>query len=158
MKPTPKHLRPRWRYLAVEIEGTPGSRLTRSSFERALQDAICQLFGDVGYAETRIRLYAFTKQHHRAEAVIRTKRGSEGITRAGLACIHSLEGAPLRIMVRGISGSVRGCEEKFLPRDQEIMGETSVVFDNKNRYAFKCGDEIDINVNDLYVSATILDT
>lgn len=157
MKPTPKHLRPRWRYLAVEIEGFPDCELKRDTVKRALNDAIDELFGDSGNAKTRFRIFSFIANAHRAEAVIRTHRDAIAITRAGLACIDSVTDDPVRVFVRGISGTVRSCEEKFLGRDQELIRETAVVFDGVNRHAVKAGDEIDIKVNDGYVGATTLD-
>jgi len=48
MKHLPKHIRPRWRYLAVEIEAAPDADIDRGAFQRALWYAAGNLLGDVG--------------------------------------------------------------------------------------------------------------
>ena len=48
MKHLPKHLQPRWRYLAVGIETLPEATIARGPFQRELWYAAQNLVGDVG--------------------------------------------------------------------------------------------------------------
>ncbi|TKX77234.1 ribonuclease P, partial [Halorubrum sp. SD626R] len=48
MKHLPKHLRPRWRYVAVGIETWPDADVGRRAFQRALWYAAGNLVGDAG--------------------------------------------------------------------------------------------------------------
>ncbi|ELK49519.1 ribonuclease P protein component 2, partial [Haloferax sp. BAB-2207] len=51
MKHLPKHLRPRRRYLAVEVETWPDADLARGPFQRELWYAAQNLYGDAGSAD-----------------------------------------------------------------------------------------------------------
>jgi len=46
MKHLPKHLQPRWRYLAVELECWPDADVDRGTFQRHLWYAAQNLLGD----------------------------------------------------------------------------------------------------------------
>jgi len=59
MKHLPKHLRPRWRYLAVEIETWPDTEIDRRAFQRALWYAAGNLVGDSGSADADLTLLSF---------------------------------------------------------------------------------------------------
>ena len=51
VKHLPKYLRPRWRYLAVELESWPDADVDRRSFQRELWFAAQNLLGDAGSAD-----------------------------------------------------------------------------------------------------------
>jgi len=59
MKHLPKHLRPRWRYVAIDLEAHPDASLSRGSFQRALWYAAGNLLGDAGSADADLKLLTF---------------------------------------------------------------------------------------------------
>ncbi|NIX22564.1 MAG: ribonuclease P, partial [Actinobacteria bacterium] len=50
MSPLPKHLRPRYRYLAVALEAWPDAELDRPGFQAAIEAGVRALSGDEGLA------------------------------------------------------------------------------------------------------------
>ena len=52
MKHLPKHLQPRWRYLAVELEAWPDADFDRRDFQRSVWFAAQNLLGDVMFFGT----------------------------------------------------------------------------------------------------------
>jgi ribonuclease P/MRP protein subunit POP5 len=157
VKHLPKHLRPTWRYLGVGIESWPNAEIDRGAFQRELWYAAGNLYGDAVSAEADLRLLHFRYEDGEGEAVVRTRRGLEGETRAALACISGIGGAPVGLVVRGISGTVRGCEEKYIRGRPEESGETTVAFAGEERSAVARGDLIDVRVDGTFVGATDLD-
>ncbi len=157
MKHLPKHLRPTWRYLAVGIESWPDVEIDRGAFQRELWYAAGNLYGDAGSAEADLRLLHFRFDAGEGEAVVRSRRGREGETRAALACTSTIGDAPVGLWVRGISGTVRGCEEKYIRGRPEESGETTVAFAGEERPAVARGDLIDVRVDGTFVGATDLD-
>jgi ribonuclease P/MRP protein subunit POP5 len=114
MKHLPKHLRPRWRYLAVRLETAADAALSRRAFQRAVWYAAGNLLGDAGSAEADLRVIRFRFSDGTGEAVVRVRRGETGPARAALACVDAVDGDPVGVEVRGVSGTVRACDEKFL--------------------------------------------
>jgi len=115
MKHLPKHLRPRWRYLAVELETEAGVDLERPAFQRAGWYAAGNLLGDAGSADADLRVlrYRFDDETGRGEAVVRARRGEVSPARGALACVHAVNDPPVGPWIRGTSGTVRGCEAFF---------------------------------------------
>jgi ribonuclease P/MRP protein subunit POP5 len=144
MKHLPKHLRPRWRYLAVELESAPGVELHRGQFQGALWDAAGSLLGDPGSADADLRVLGFSFAECTGEAVVRARRGEVGRARAAVACVSSIEGHPVRVRVRGVSGTVRACEEKYMGGPENVSDEKRVVFRNADRRAVERGDLLDV--------------
>lgn len=157
MPPLPKHLRPRWRYLAVCIETHPGADVTRRSFQAAAWRAARDLFGDDGAAGLDLIIVRFTAGDGAAEAIVRTRRGETDDARAALATIRSVDGDPVGLRVAGISGTVRACEEKYLGRRAELTEQRTVTFDDAERRAAVRDDRVDVRVDGLEVGATTLD-
>ena len=114
MKHLPKHLRPRWRYLAVRLEGRPGVGLSRGTFQRECWFAAQNLVGDVGSAELDLTVVDFEFEGDEGYAIVRTRRGESERARAVLACVDTVDGSDLGVRVAGVSGTVRACREKFL--------------------------------------------
>lgn len=114
MKHLPKHLRPRWRYLAVGLESAPDADLDRSAFQGELLDATRTLLGDPGSAEVALSVLDFAFADGAGHAVVRTRRGEVERARAVVACLHEVGDVPVGVHVRGVSGTVRACEEKYL--------------------------------------------
>jgi ribonuclease P/MRP protein subunit POP5 len=150
----PKHLRPRYRYLAVEIDAWPDAALDRDAFQAAVWDAARGLLGDAESAAVGGRVVAFAAAGGTAEAVVRAHRGTVGRARATLACIDAGDGDPVGVRVRGTSGTIRACEERHLGRASEGVGTSTVEFDEAERTAVDRGDAIDVRVGDGYVGAT----
>lgn len=157
MSPLPKHLRPRYRYLAVTLETWPDAPVDREAFQSALSGAVRHLFGDAGAASAGPRVIRFRFDRGAGSAVVRTRRDVVETTRAGVAAIDSVNGAALAVCVRGISGTVRGCEEKYLQRRQLRNRESTVVFEGADRPATVRGTRVDVHIEDAFAGATDLD-
>ncbi|WP_227373867.1 Rpp14/Pop5 family protein [Haladaptatus halobius] len=157
MKHLPKHLRPRWRYLAIGLESWPDADIDRRSFQRSVWFAAQNLLGDAGSADADLKVLGFEFRDGEGEAIVRTRRGHTDDARAALACIDGVHGDSVGVFVRGISGTVRGCEEKYLGRRRELSGERSVVFADAERPAVVRNDLFDVRVDSAFVGATELD-
>lgn len=112
MKHLPKHLRPHWRYLAVEVAAD--ADLSRGAFQRAVWYAAGNLLGDAGSADADLRVLRFDFDDGTGAAVVRARRGEVGPARAALACVHEVNGSSVGVWVRGVSGTIRACEERHL--------------------------------------------
>ena len=114
MKHLPKHLRPGRRYLAVGLESRVGASIERRDFQRAVWIAAQSLLGDPGSAAAGLDVIRFRFENGRGEALVRVRRGEVEPARAALACVADVDGEPLGVHVRGVSGTIRGAREKFL--------------------------------------------
>jgi ribonuclease P/MRP protein subunit POP5 len=157
VKHLPKHVRPRWRYLAVELESHAGTEIDRRSFQRALWFATQNLIGDVGSAALDTNLFEFRFEDGDGTAVIRVRRGEVGRLRAVLATIDEIDGRPVGLFVRGVSGTVRACEEKYIRRPQVESEERTVAFADASGPAVIRNDRVDVELPDGRVGATALD-
>lgn len=118
----PKHLRPRWRYVAVAVE-TDGAGLDRAAFERAARTAARTLLGEPGAADARLDPIDFERvagPDDGAEwrAILRVRRGEVEPARAALACVHAVDGVPVGVRVLGVSGTLRACRRRYGPEDE----------------------------------------
>lgn len=171
MKHLPKHLRPRWRYLAVEIESTPGAAFDREAFQRALWYAAGNLLGDPGSADADLSVVRFrqggtdaapgratdAEQGAEAVAAVRVRRDEVPRGRAVVACVDAVAGTPVRTRVRGTSGTVRACEEKYLKPPRAGTRDRTVAFAGTDRPAWTRGRRVDIELTDGVTGATELD-
>ena len=157
MKHLPKHVRPRWRYLAVELESWAGAEIDRRAFQRALWFSAQNLLGDAGSAELDGSLFGFEFTDGDGTAVVRARRGEVERLRAVLAAIDTVDDNPIGVRVRGVSGTVRACEEKYIRRPKVKSEERTVAFANADRAAVIRDDRIDIDGPDGRVGATALD-
>jgi ribonuclease P/MRP protein subunit POP5 len=157
VKHLPKHLRPRWRYLAVELESWPDAEIDRGAFQRALWFSAQNLLGDAGSAELDGSLLGFEFSDGDGHAVVRARRGAVEELRAAVAAIDEVDGQPIGVRVRGVSGTVRACEEKYIRRPTERTEERTVAFAGADRSAVVRNDRIDIDGPDGRVGATALD-
>jgi ribonuclease P/MRP protein subunit POP5 len=116
MRHLPKHLRPRWRYLAVGLETRPGASITQSGFQRAVWYAAGNLLGDAGSADADLRVlrFSFADGDGEGEAIVRVRHGEVGPARASLACVSAVDGHDLGLAVRGVSGTIRACRASYL--------------------------------------------
>ena len=158
VKHLPKHLRPRWRYLAVGLESWPEADIDRRGFQRELWFAAQNLLGDAGSADLDGSVLTFRLESGVGEAVVRARRGEVERLRAVLATVDAVDGHPLGVVVRGVSGTVRACEEKYIRGPSESFEKRTVAFDGSDRPAVVRGDRVDATVGDGRVGATALDT
>lgn len=153
----PKHLRPKWRYLAVGLETWPDAHLSRSDFQRSLWYAGQNLLGDPECASADLSVFEFGHRNGVGEAVVRTRRDTVEEARAAIACLDEIGGQEVGVFVRGVSGTVRSCEESYLGRGPEVSGENRVVFENADRPAVVRDGCVDIQVGDAQIGATDID-
>ncbi|WP_435064049.1 Rpp14/Pop5 family protein [Halobaculum sp. EA56] len=126
MRHLPKHLRPRWRYLAVGLESWPDADLTRGAFQREAWYAAQNLLGDPGSADADLTVVRFRFADGRGEALVRARRGEVDRARAALACVGEVDGRPVGIRVRGVSGTIRAGEERYLGDAGGLVDESTV--------------------------------
>lgn len=157
MKHLPKHLQPRYRYLAVDLESWPDLELDRSSLESRLQRSARELLGDAGVAATDLSIVRFDFDDGHGSAIVRTRREAVAATRAAIACVGSVEGAPIGLYVAGISGTVRACSEKYIGERPESVIERNVVYGSAERTAWCRDDRVDIRTDGAFLGATNLD-
>jgi ribonuclease P/MRP protein subunit POP5 len=154
VKHLPKHLRPRWRYLGVGIESWPTADFDRGDFQREVWYAAGNLLGDPGSADADLTVYGFAFADGRGDAVVRVRRGEVEPGRAALACLHEVGGAPVRVTVRGVAGTVRACEERYIRRPLESTDDRTVAFENADRPATARGPRVDVRVDSGFAGAT----
>ena len=157
VKHLPKHLRPRWRYLAVGVESWVDADIDRRAFQRKLWFAAQNLVGDAGSAALDSSVLHFSFEDGDGEAVIRVRRGEVERLRAVLATVDSVNGHRIGLSVRGVSGTVRACEEKYIRRPQVRIKERTVAFAGADRPAVVRNDRVDVDLPDGRVGATALD-
>jgi len=157
VKHLPKHLRQRWRYLAVELEAWPDAEIGRRAFQREVWFAAQNLVGDAGSAEVDLSVVRFSFGDGTGHAIVRARRGEVDRARAVLACLDGVDGAAVGVRVRGVSGTVRACEEKYIRRRPEPRYQRNVVFENAERRAVGRDGRIDVRADDAFVGATELD-
>ena len=157
MKHLPKHLQPRWRYLALALETWPDADLDRDDVQRALWYSAQNLLGDTGSAAMDLSLLGFDFDAGDGVALVRARRGTVDDARAAIACIDEIDGHEIGIRVRGVSGTVRACEEKYMGRGREASEQRYVVFDGAERSALVRGGRVDVRTDGACVGATTLD-
>ncbi|MFW5956588.1 MAG: Rpp14/Pop5 family protein [Halorhabdus sp.] len=154
MTPLPKHVRQRWRYLAIDLETWPDGTFDRRTFQRQVWFAAQNLLGDVGSARADLRVVRFTLEDGAGEAIVRTRRGAVEQARAIVACLDDVDGAPVGLRVRGVSGTVRACEEKYLGTGPEGTDHSDVAFAGADRPAVARNGRVDVRVENGFVGAT----
>ena len=157
MKHLPKHLQPRWRYLAIELETWPDAAIDRRAFQRETWYAAQNLLGDPGSARADMTVVRFDFAGKTGDTIVRVRRGETEPARAALSCIDEIDGAAVGIRVRGISGTIRAAEEKYLGRRGQDSEERNVVFGNEERVAVTCDGSADVRLDEAFAGATDLD-
>lgn len=157
MKHLPKHLQPRWRYLALGLESWPDAEVGRRAFQREAWYATQNLLGDPGSAAVDLSVLRFSLADGAGEAIVRVRRGETDRARAALACVDEVDGDPIRVRVRGVSGTVRAAEEKYMRGPSDDTEETRVAFRGADRRALRRGDRVDVETDGGFRGATRLD-
>ena len=153
MKHLPKHLRPRWRYLAVELESWPDAVLDRGDVQRAVWFAAGNLLGDPGSADADLRVVDYDYADGAGEALVRVRRGEVERARAALASVSEVADQPVRVTVRGVSGTMRAATENYLGRTADPSRETDVAFGDGSHSGVAHGDRVDVDCG-AWVGAT----
>jgi ribonuclease P/MRP protein subunit POP5 len=154
MKHLPKHLRPRWRYLAVALEGWPDASVGRGEFQRAVWFSAQNLLGDVGSAELDLSVVDFAFEDGDGHAIVRSRRGETDRARAVLACVDRVGETELGIRVVGTSGTIRACEEKYIGSQLESSDQRTVAFADADRPAVVRDGRVDVRMDGRFVGAT----
>jgi len=157
VKHLPKHLQPRWRYLAVRIESWPDADLDRDALQRELWYGAQNLVGDAGSAALDLSVMRFRVGEGGGQAVVRTRRGEVERARAVIACLGEVDGVPVGVRVGGVGGTVRACEEKYMGRGREDPDQRHVVFEDADRSASVWDGRVDVRTDDAFAGATTLD-
>lgn len=157
MKHLPKHLQPRWRYLAVALEAWPEAKIGRRAFQRELWYAGQNLLGDVGGAEADLRLLRFSLEKGSGGAIVRARRGEVDAARAALACVDEVDGQPVGLRVTGVSGTVDACSENYLGDATGNLTQRSVTVAAESRPAWGRNGALDVETPDGLLGATVDD-
>ncbi|WP_324757469.1 Rpp14/Pop5 family protein [Haloarcula sp. GH36] len=157
MKHLPKHLRPRWRYLAVAIESWPDVDIDRRAFQRSVWYAAQNLLGDIGSAKTDMNVVEFAFADGAGHAIVRVRRDHVDDARSALTALGDIDETQVGIRVRGTSGTMRACEEKYIGGPAEPPAQRQVVFEDVTRDAVVRGRRVDVRTNDAFAGATELD-
>ena len=124
MKHLPKHLQPRWRYLAVTLETWPDATLSRDAFQRHLWYAAQNLLGDPGAADADCSVIRFRHGGTTGDAIVRVRRGEVDAARGAVACVSRIEGQPVGVRVRGVSGTIRACLDRYWDGEDDATDES----------------------------------
>ncbi len=157
MKHLPKHLRPRWRYLAISVEAWPDASVGRRAFQREVWYAGQNLLGDPGSADADLTVVRFDFSDGVGEAIVRVRHGETEPARAAIACIDEIDGQQVGLALYGISGTIRAAEEKFLRGRGQVRAERNVVFENEERVAVPYDGSVDVRLDEAFAGATDLD-
>ncbi len=153
----PKHLRPRYRYLGVGIESWPDAELSRDRFQRQLWYAAQNLLGDAVAARLALSVRSFRLRDGVGEAIVRVRRGETERARAALACLETVDGEPVGLRVRGVSGTRRACEERYMRRSPQPVTQRRVVFGNAEQSGVLADGRVDVRTDDGFTGAATLE-
>jgi ribonuclease P/MRP protein subunit POP5 len=157
MKHLPKHLQPRWRYLGVAIETWADTTIDRRAFQREVWYTAQNLVGDAGSAEADLRVMRFSVRDGVGGAIVRVRRGTVDEARAVLACVDDVDGAPVGVRVRGVSGTVAACSESYLVTPTASSDQRTVAVEGSDRPARARDDIVDVTTPDGHLGATTRD-
>jgi ribonuclease P/MRP protein subunit POP5 len=149
----------------------PAADLHRRGCQRELWYAAQNLLGDVGSADVDLSVLGFAFDAPTGETVLRVHHGQVERARAVLACVDAVDGDPIGLAVRGVSGTVRACEQRYCPRlaagdsdEERYLGgpagrtdERTVAFDGAEHPAVIRDDRADVRGEAGYTGATRFD-
>lgn len=113
MKRSQPSLRPRHRYLAIEVSAP--REVSLEQLVRALRREVRDLFGDAGAAEMDLRVEEVVPlpaeglgNSWAGGGLLRTVREHVDRARAAVAVLREIEGRPAVARTLGVSGTIRG--------------------------------------------------
>ena len=154
MRHLPKHLRPRYRYLAVEIEARPAAALDRQAFQAAAWSAARGLLGDAQSAAVDLQVLEGDFWAGGGAAIVRVRRDRVQSARAALACVEAVAGEPVRVGVRGIGGTVRATERQYWGGPPGVTDTETVEFREAEWTAQFREDRVDLESGGQFVGVT----
>jgi ribonuclease P/MRP protein subunit POP5 len=157
MKHLPKHLQPRWRYLAVALETWPEAGVGRRAFQREVWYAGQNLLGDGGSADADLRVMRFSLEDGTGGAIVRARRGEVDAARAALACVDDVDGHPVGLRVTGVSGTVDACSENYLGCAAGFTTQSDVTVAGESRPAWRRAGALDIDTREGFLGGTVGD-
>jgi ribonuclease P/MRP protein subunit POP5 len=150
----PKHLRPRYRYLAVEIETWPDADLDRRDFQDAVWSSARTFLGEATSAAIDLQVIESDFWTGGGSVLVRVRRDTVEQARAALACVSSVSEQPVRVGVRGIGGTVRATESKYRDGPPAATETEPITYrGNPGRAVFR-RDRVDIDLDGTFVGAT----
>lgn len=107
----PPTLRPRARYLAYEV--ISDSKVEFTDVINAIWFSVISLLGELGMAETNIRVIKDSWNASKQLGLIRVGHTSVEPVRSALALANRIGETPVIIRVLGVSGTIKGAKKKF---------------------------------------------
>jgi ribonuclease P/MRP protein subunit POP5 len=98
----------RRRYLALQVHSE--ADITQAELSRAISDKIHLLYGVRGAAETDYRMIEYDQQPR--QGIIRCNHDRLTETRAALAHITTINGAPVSVQVVTVSGTIKSLRKR----------------------------------------------
>ena len=104
----PPSLRDRRRYLRFEM--ICAREIDKRELLKEIWNSLYALYGDVGASESKVWLIGYHKSEdtNNGVGILRCAHDKVDEVRASLACIHSVNDAPVGIRVIKISGTIKG--------------------------------------------------
>ena len=135
--------------------------MSRRDLQAALWESGRSLLGDPGSADADLTVLRFSFADGTGGAIVRARREEVTRARAAVACVDAVAGQPVGLTVRGVSGTVRACEENYLSERPQATSERTVAFGGAERPAVARGSRLDVHDrergDDGFTGATNLD-
>jgi RNase P/RNase MRP subunit POP5 len=107
----------RRRYLAIKVNIE--ADITQSEVSRAISDKIHLLYGVKGAAETNYRMIEYDQENR--QGIIRCNHDRLTETRAALAHITAIKGAPASVHVVTVSGTIKSLRKRLTQPEMETV-------------------------------------
>jgi ribonuclease P/MRP protein subunit POP5 len=141
----------------VGLETWPDATFDRRAFQRAVWASTRDLIGAVGSARVDPTVLRFDLAGGTGSAVVRVRREEVTRGRGCLACVTAVGDHPVGLRVRGVAGTIRACEEKYIGQRSEETAERNVVFGDATRPAVVRNDRLDVGEDGAFTGAADLD-
>ena len=115
----------------------------------------------MGSADADLTVVRFAFDDGTGESVVRVRRGEVERGRAALACVDAVDGDPVGVRVRGVSGTIRAGEESYLGRAGGLVDESTVELARSEltgRGMRRDDGAVDVSGESGFVAATVAET
>ncbi len=143
--------------MVVSIESWPTANIDKRTFQHAIWTSTSRLFGDNGAATADLFLIRFEFSDGSGWGIIRTPRDALHMAKSSLACISQINEFPIGILIKGVSGTIKTCEEKYLSDLPTSIVSKELFFNNKLSSCFIRENSVDIKIDNDFIGATHLD-
>ena len=113
-------MRPRHRYLAVQLVGATDS-VPEEAFREGLWQQLQQLYGELGVSRTGFWVMIYDSAAH--ASIIRCQHDQVRELRAALATVTGIRGVPLLLHVVGLSGTINKAKQ-LIPGLESYKGRS----------------------------------